>query len=163
MLYSTKPASLIIAYKTPPFVTQDVGINTTFLPKPTSIMRLFEFAPTLLIWPSASSAFAQNPLSSEATIFGSRGTITLTGNSTTPAVFLLDYGRNVEGFPTFEVVSASGKVDGFKIRYSETKAVLQSNPNVRPSHCAQRLIQELTSEDRAMALPVWQLPWTRTV
>jgi hypothetical protein len=93
-------------------------------------MQLFGFAPTLLVWLSASSVFAQSPMSSEATIFGSNGTITLKGNSTTPTVILLDYGHNVEGFPTFEIVSASGNVSGFKIRYSETKAVLESNSNV---------------------------------
>ncbi|KAL1656218.1 hypothetical protein SLS61_001291 [Didymella pomorum] len=70
-------------------------------------------------------------MSSEATIFGSNGTITLKGNSTTPTVILLDYGHNVEGFPTFEIVSASGNVSGFKIRYSETKAVLESNSNIQ--------------------------------
>lgn len=96
-------------------------------------MRLPSFAPTLLTWLNASSAaFAQTSAFSKATIFGSNGTITLKGNATTPAVVLLDYGHNVEGFPTFEVISTSGDVSGFKIRYSETKAVLESNPNVSP-------------------------------
>ncbi|KAF3035833.1 hypothetical protein E8E12_006661 [Didymella heteroderae] len=93
-------------------------------------MRLFEFAPTLLISLSAmSGAFTQNPVSSASAIYGLNGTITLKGNSTTPAVVVLDYGHNVEGFPTFEVLSASGNVSDFKIRYSETKAVLESNLN----------------------------------
>lgn len=63
-------------------------------------------------------------------IYGSNGTITLTGNSTDSGLVLLDYGANVEGFPTFEVVSITGDVSGFKIRYSETKSVLKSNADV---------------------------------
>lgn len=94
-------------------------------------MRRASFAPTLLIWLNASSAaFAQTSVFSTATLFGSNGTITLKGSATTPARVLLDYGHNVEGFPTFEILSASGNVSGFKIRYSETKAVLESNSNV---------------------------------
>ena len=115
-------------------------------------MRLFGFAPTLLVCISASSALAQSQSSSGATIFGSNGTITLRGNSTTPAVVLLDYGHDVEGFPTFEVLSASGNVSGFKIRYSETKAVLESNPNV--SHLQAQSGLVLTSRYRAMVPPV---------
>jgi hypothetical protein len=105
-------------------------------------MRLFGFAPTLLVWLSASSAFAQNPVSSKATIFGSNGTITL------------DYGHNVEGFPTFQVLSTSGNIEGFKIRYSETKAVLESNPNVGHLRLRAHKVLVLTSGKRAMAPPV---------
>jgi hypothetical protein len=117
-------------------------------------MRLFGFAPTLLVWLSASSAFAQNPVSSKATIFGSNGTITLKGNSTTPAVIVLDYGHNVEGFPTFQVLSTSGNIEGFKIRYSETKAVLESNPNVGHLRLRAHKVLVLTSGKRAMAPPL---------
>jgi hypothetical protein len=63
-------------------------------------------------------------------IYGSNGTVTLIGNSTDSSLVLLDYGANVEGFPTFEVVSITGDVSGFKIRYSETKSVLASNADV---------------------------------
>ena len=63
-------------------------------------------------------------------IYGSNGTVTLTGNSTDSGLVLLDYGANVEGFPTFEVVSVTGDISGFKIRYSETKSVLETNPDV---------------------------------
>jgi hypothetical protein len=63
-------------------------------------------------------------------IYGSNGTVTLAGNSTDSGLVLLDYGANVEGFPTFEVVSVIGDVSGFKIRYSETKSVLETNADV---------------------------------
>lgn len=124
-------------------------------------MRLSKFAPNLLWLNAAPAALAQNLSSSGATIFGSNGTITLKGNTTTPVVVLLDYGHNVEGFPTFEVLSASGDVEGLKIRYSETKAVLDSNPNVSHPQAYSALV--LTSWHRAMVPPAWQPQWTRTV
>jgi hypothetical protein len=37
----------------------------------------------------------------------------------------------VEGFPTFEVVSASGDTSGLEVTYSETLGVLEVNSNVR--------------------------------
>lgn len=63
-------------------------------------------------------------------IYGLNETITLSGSSAVAAVVILDYGANVEGFPTFEVVSVSGDVSGFEIRYSETKGVLKASPGV---------------------------------
>ncbi|KAI4660291.1 uncharacterized protein J4E78_004992 [Alternaria triticimaculans] len=59
-------------------------------------------------------------------IFGSNGTTTLKGTTTTPGVVVLDYGANVEGRPTFEVLSATGDTSGLEITYSETRAVLDS-------------------------------------
>jgi hypothetical protein len=63
-------------------------------------------------------------------IYGSNGTVTLKGHSTNSGLVLLDYGANIEGFPTFEVVSVTGDVSGFKIRYSETKSILETNADV---------------------------------
>ncbi|KAI4614875.1 hypothetical protein J4E80_006379 [Alternaria sp. BMP 0032] len=59
-------------------------------------------------------------------IFGSNGTTTLKGTTTAPGVVVLDYGANVEGHPTFEVLSATGDTSGLEITYSETRAVLDS-------------------------------------
>jgi hypothetical protein len=59
-----------------------------------------------------------------APIFGSNGTITIKGTSAAPGVIVLDYGANVEGQPTFQVVSTTGDTSVFEITYSETKAVL---------------------------------------
>ena len=68
-------------------------------------------------------------------IYGSNDTVTLTGNSTDSNLVLLDYGANVEGFPTFEVVSVTGDVSGFKIRYGETRSVLETNADVSWAAC----------------------------
>ncbi|KAH6879855.1 alpha-L-rhamnosidase [Thelonectria olida] len=57
-------------------------------------------------------------------IYGSKETTTLTSNGTVPSIMLLDFGENVEGFPTFEVVSASGDTSGFEISYGESRAAL---------------------------------------
>lgn len=59
-------------------------------------------------------------------IFGSNGTTTLKGTTSSPDVVILDYGANVEGHPTFEVLSATGDTSGLEITYSETRAVLDA-------------------------------------
>lgn len=43
---------------------------------------------------------------------------------------ILDYGENVEGHPTFEVVSASGDTSAFELTYAESKYAF-SNYQVR--------------------------------
>lgn len=61
-----------------------------------------------------------------AAIFGSNGTVTIKGTPTAPGVVVLDYGANVEGHPTFQVLSATGDTSGLEITYSEIKAVLDN-------------------------------------
>ncbi|KXH25635.1 alpha-L-rhamnosidase [Colletotrichum salicis] len=57
-------------------------------------------------------------------IFGSNGTTPLTSDGTIASIVVLDYGDNVEGFPTFEVISASGDSSNFEVSYAESKAAL---------------------------------------
>ena len=64
-------------------------------------------------------------------ILASNHTVTLNGNSPASSVTIIDYGSNVEGFPTFEVVSATGDTSGFEITYSETLGVLEDSSHVR--------------------------------
>jgi hypothetical protein len=59
-----------------------------------------------------------------APIFGSNGTLTIKGTIAAPGVVVLDYGANVEGHPTFRILSATGDTSGLEITYSETKTVL---------------------------------------
>lgn len=59
-------------------------------------------------------------------ILGSNGTVNLDGSASSPAIVILDYGQDVEGFPTFEVVSASGDTSRLEITYSETRIILDS-------------------------------------
>jgi hypothetical protein len=61
-----------------------------------------------------------------AAIFGSNGTVTIKGIITAPGVVVLDYGVNVEGYPTFQVLSTTGDTSGVEITYSESKAVLEN-------------------------------------
>ncbi|PVI03304.1 glycoside hydrolase family 78 protein [Periconia macrospinosa] len=61
-----------------------------------------------------------------ATVFGSNDTITIKGDTTAPGVVVLDYGSNVEGHPTFQIVSTTGDTSKLEITYSETRAVLDS-------------------------------------
>lgn len=60
------------------------------------------------------------------TIFGSNGTITVKGTTADPGVVVLDYGANVEGLPTFQVLSATGDTSRLEITYSESRPVLDN-------------------------------------
>lgn len=62
--------------------------------------------------------------SSLATVFGSNDTMSIKGSPTAPGVVVLDYGSNMEGYPTFQVVSATGDTSMLEITYNETRAVL---------------------------------------
>lgn len=59
-------------------------------------------------------------------IYGSNGTVTIKGTNSTPHVIILDYGANVEGIPTFQVISATGDTSCLEITYSESREVLDS-------------------------------------
>ncbi|KAL2802461.1 Six-hairpin glycosidase [Aspergillus granulosus] len=50
--------------------------------------------------------------------------ITLSSDGTTPSVVVLDYGRNVEGYPTFKVVRRTGDTSTFEMSYAECHASL---------------------------------------
>ena len=41
-----------------------------------------------------------------------------------PSVVIFDYGRSVEGIPTFDVVSATGDTSRLEVTYAESKAAL---------------------------------------
>lgn len=63
-------------------------------------------------------------------IYGSKGTVSLSSDGKKPHTMILDYGENVEGHPTFEVVSASGDTSAFELTYAESKYAF-SNYQVR--------------------------------
>jgi hypothetical protein len=95
-------------------------------------MRLFSTTLALNVVVCLGSSHHDQAYNQTASIiFGSNHTITLNGNSPPSSVTILDYGGNVEGFPTFEVVSASGDTSGLEVTYSETLGVLEVNSNVR--------------------------------
>jgi hypothetical protein len=95
-------------------------------------MRLFSTTLVLNVVVCLGSSYHDQSYNRTASIiFGSNHTITLNGNSSPSSVTILDYGGNVEGFPTFEVVSASGDTSGLEVTYSETLEVLENNSNVR--------------------------------
>jgi len=93
-------------------------------------------------------------------IFGSNGTFSLNGTTTAPGVIVLDYGANVEGHPTFEVLSAAGDTSRLEITYSETKAVLDSFYMV--SYTLQVPEAYTDSSCRAMVQSLWPQLWTTT-
>ena len=51
----------------------------------------------------------------------------LSSNGVTPSVIILDYGKDVEGYPTFNVTRKSGNTSIFEMSYSETRAMLDSH------------------------------------
>lgn len=71
------------------------------------------------------------PTNSVVPIYATNGTIMIKGSESTPGVIVLDYGANVEGFPTFQVLSATGDTSGLEITYSESREVLDSFYMVR--------------------------------
>ncbi|KAL4756408.1 putative alpha-L-rhamnosidase C [Aspergillus foveolatus] len=54
------------------------------------------------------------------------GNFVLSSDGKTPAIMILDYGRNVEKLPTFEVVSRAGDTSVFEISYAECQPALDS-------------------------------------
>jgi hypothetical protein len=52
--------------------------------------------------------------------------ITLSSDGNTPSVVVLDYGRNVEGYPTFKVVHGRGDTSAFEMSYAECLSSLDS-------------------------------------
>ncbi|RSM12320.1 hypothetical protein CEP52_002533 [Fusarium oligoseptatum] len=54
-------------------------------------------------------------------VYATKGTISISSDGTDPDILILDYGQNVEGHPTFEVVSTSGDVSGFELTFAESK------------------------------------------
>jgi hypothetical protein len=52
--------------------------------------------------------------------YASKKTITLRSNGFKHAVKILDFGENIEGHPTFEVVSASGNTSIFEVSFAES-------------------------------------------
>ncbi|KAK1705656.1 alpha-L-rhamnosidase [Colletotrichum lupini] len=59
-------------------------------------------------------------------VFGSNETAALTSDGTTASIVVIDYGHNVEGFPTFEVISTSGDTSSFEISFAESQPALDS-------------------------------------
>lgn len=50
----------------------------------------------------------------------------LSSDGVTPAIVVLDYGWNVEGYATFQVSQHSGDTSSFEMTYSESRALLES-------------------------------------
>jgi hypothetical protein len=50
----------------------------------------------------------------------------LSSDGETPSVLVLDYGRSIEGYATFEVIRSSGNTTVFEMSYSETRALLDN-------------------------------------
>lgn len=63
---------------------------------------------------------------SSGIITSTNETTILTAKVGEPAVVTLDYGRAIEGIPTFEVVSVEGDTSVFEITYAESLAALSS-------------------------------------
>ncbi|XPS80982.1 hypothetical protein M3J09_012926 [Ascochyta lentis] len=80
----------------------------------------------VLMWSSCSFAETLSHVTTDI-IYGSNSSVTLIGNSNGSNVQIFDYGIDVEGFPTFEVVAASGDTSGLEISYSETLEVLKNS------------------------------------
>lgn len=60
--------------------------------------------------------------SGDALLIGSKGVVSLSCNGSSPATLILDYGQNVEGVPTFEVLSTSGDTSRLEIAYAESRS-----------------------------------------
>ena len=55
----------------------------------------------------------------------SNGTVyKLSSNGSSPAIVILDYGKDVEGYATFEVTRQSGDTSCFEMSYGETREAM---------------------------------------
>lgn len=52
--------------------------------------------------------------------------LNLSSDGIHPSIIILDYGKDVEGYPTFEVSRRHGDTSHFEISYSETRNLLDS-------------------------------------
>lgn len=50
----------------------------------------------------------------------------LSSNGSNPSIIILDYGKDVEGIPTFEVSRRRGDTSRLEMTYSETRSLLDS-------------------------------------
>ncbi|KAK1148196.1 hypothetical protein N8T08_010841 [Aspergillus melleus] len=73
-----------------------------------------------LTHPVSYSANGNNFTTSDSNI------ITLSSDGSTPSVVVLDYGRNIEGYPTFKVVGSTGDTSAFEMSYAECQSNLDS-------------------------------------
>jgi hypothetical protein len=64
------------------------------------------------------------PQTDASLITAQDGPIVLSSTTTEGGILVLDYGANVEGIPSFEVIHATGDTRVFEITYSESKAGL---------------------------------------
>ncbi|KAI8710728.1 Bac-rhamnosid-C domain-containing protein [Fusarium sp. LHS14.1] len=64
---------------------------------------------------------AKGGTNQDAVVYAAKKTISLSSAGTDPDILILDYGQNVEGHPTFEVVSTSGDTSGFELTFAESK------------------------------------------
>jgi hypothetical protein len=69
----------------------------------------------------ATASCSASGTSNAKFIFGSDGVETLNANATS-SVMILDYGHEVEGIPSFEVLSHQGDTSLFEISYAESLA-----------------------------------------
>ena len=59
-------------------------------------------------------------------MFNEQTVLSLISDGKTPAVVVLDYGRDVEGLAFFDVARKSGDTSIFEMTYSETRALVDS-------------------------------------
>ncbi|KAF9874327.1 hypothetical protein CkaCkLH20_08310 [Colletotrichum karsti] len=90
-------------------------------------------APSRSHLPRVLSRSVEKTSQNDTFIYASNDTTTLTSNGTAPAIVILDFGRNVEGIPTFEVISASGDTSLFEISFAEARSSLDQYMVLKPS------------------------------
>jgi hypothetical protein len=77
------------------------------------------FAPYRPLTASFDSSSNRIPLSG-STVFK------LSSDGEVPDIMILDYGRDVEGYATFDVTNMFGNTSLFEMSYSETRALLDN-------------------------------------
>lgn len=50
----------------------------------------------------------------------------LSSDGNSPSIVILDYGKDIEGYGTFQVIRKAGNTSVFETSYSETRALLDS-------------------------------------
>ncbi|OQE69652.1 hypothetical protein PENNAL_c0130G06707 [Penicillium nalgiovense] len=94
--------------------------------RPIALLGLLHASVTLAACPAIYSPVSYTNQNGTRMTFNEQTVLKLSSDGKTPAVVVLDYGSNVEGFASFDVARKSGNTSIFEMTYSETRALVDT-------------------------------------
>lgn len=96
------------------------------LDRPIALLGLLHASVTLAACSATYSPVSYTNHNGTRMTFNEQTVLKLSSDGKTPAVAVLDYGRNVEGFAFLDVARKSGNTSIFEMTYSETRALVNT-------------------------------------